>query len=55
MRKPENAQVFKQQIENKALAITISKMYVDNHEDWYKSVEQDFGLNARQESVIKTH
>jgi len=26
-----------------------------NDEDWYASVEQDFGLNARKESVIKIH
>lgn len=26
-----------------------------NDEDWYASVEQDFGLNARKESIIKTH
>ena len=26
-----------------------------NDEEWYASVEQDFGLNARQEPVTKTH
>lgn len=28
---------------------------VTDDEDWYASIEQDFGLNARQESIIKSH